>query len=245
VDGGRSDTHGLRLGLPPMLATVDPVQAEVAVFGAGRWGEKVQMRRVVTGLSALVGLFGVLAAAGAQGATLQVVGGELQGATGVLVGSDRYDVKFVDGSCLTLYEGCDEGTDFVFNTKARADAASQALLDLVFVNSGLGAFDDDPSLTRGCEISLVCVVITPWEEPTINPFAPSSFAVNTNGSFPDRVEPAGFSRFDATTEGTENVFAVWAPASSAGPIPEPGAALLFAVGFAILSRRSLVARLEC
>jgi hypothetical protein len=39
----------------------------------------------------------VLMAGGAQAATLHVVGGQLMGASGVLVGSNLYDVQFLDG----------------------------------------------------------------------------------------------------------------------------------------------------
>jgi len=39
-------------------------------------------------------------------ATPVVVGGELVGATNVNVGGTLYDVQFVEGTCVDLYDGC-------------------------------------------------------------------------------------------------------------------------------------------
>jgi hypothetical protein len=54
----------------------------------------------------------VLMASSAQATTLDVVGGILHGASGVLVDGNLYDVQFLDGSCISLYSGCDEDSDF-------------------------------------------------------------------------------------------------------------------------------------
>lgn len=55
-------------------------------------------------------------------ATVNVVGGELQGATGVDVGGTLYTVEFLDGTCVSLYDNCDATTDFTFQTLADAQA---------------------------------------------------------------------------------------------------------------------------
>jgi len=44
--------------------------------------------------------------------TLIVNGGQLEGATGVDVGGTLYDVEFLDGTCVTLYMGCDSVDGF-------------------------------------------------------------------------------------------------------------------------------------
>lgn len=94
---------------------------------------------------------------------LNVVGGELQGASGVVVNGNVYDVEFVDGSCLDLFNGCDEASDFTFQTVEDADAAAQALLDTVFIDtSGVGLFDTDPELTLGCTATDLCFAETPY-----------------------------------------------------------------------------------
>jgi len=78
---------------------------------------------------------------------LQVdIAGILTGANGVDVGGALYDVTFSHGSCVDLYSGCDQLSDFTFTDGFDAVAASQALLDQVLV----GVYDSDPSRTRGC-----------------------------------------------------------------------------------------------
>lgn len=80
-------------------------------------------------------------------ATLTVVGRVLQGATNVLVGGSLYDVSFRDGTCLSLFDGCNEASDFTFQSAIAADAASAALLVQIF---GAGdIYDTNPSKTRG------------------------------------------------------------------------------------------------
>ena len=82
--------------------------------------------------------------------------GILTGATGVLVGGASYDVEFLDGTCAEVFAGCDDLSDFIFQTEADATAASQALLDMVFV----GDFDAHPELTQGCTHDQACQALT-------------------------------------------------------------------------------------
>ncbi len=87
-------------------------------------------------------------------ATQVVVGGLLRGATGVNVGGTFYDVQFVEGTCIDLYDGCDDLSDFTFTTLAGALLAAQALQDQVVLDSVEGNFDSVPNLTAGCSGSL-------------------------------------------------------------------------------------------
>jgi hypothetical protein len=132
-----------------------------------RW----KMRRQIVHVSSRAGLMrlrsclGMLVvslalASSADAATLLVNGsGLLTGATGVDVGGTLYDVEFVEGSCVALFDGCDAVTDFDFTTAADVLAASQALLDQVFLDvSGQGTFDTRPSLTFGCLVIRLPVV---------------------------------------------------------------------------------------
>ena len=84
-------------------------------------------------------------AGAAQAATLNAVGGQLMGASNVLVDGNLYDVQFLGGTCIALYNGCDAVSDFTFQTSAAAGLASQALLDQVFIDGGGGSFDTDPA----------------------------------------------------------------------------------------------------
>ena len=104
----------------------------------------------------------VLMTSGAQAATLNVVNGQLMGASDVLVDGYLYDVQFLDGSCIDLYNGCDDVSDFTFQTGADAALASHALLDQVFLDVSSGSFDGVPSLTAGCHsVNGPCRVLTP------------------------------------------------------------------------------------
>ena len=88
--------------------------------------------------------------------------GILTGATEVQVGSTLYTVEFVDGSCVDLFTGCDELSDFNFTTEADALAASAALNGVFVDVQGGGQFDSNPALTLGCGLPF-CHAITPFE----------------------------------------------------------------------------------
>lgn len=100
-------------------------------------------------------------------ATLNVVGGQLMGASGVDVGGALYNVEFVDGSCAALFDGCDEVSDFTFQTEAAATLASQALLDQVFIDGPDGDFDSDTSLTNGVEVNDLAYILNPYGIPSL------------------------------------------------------------------------------
>jgi hypothetical protein len=92
----------------------------------------------------------LLAAASASAATLNVSGGgQLLGASGVIVDGSSYNVELLDGTCIDLYNGCDSFSDFTFQNEAGVVLASQALLDQVFLDGVSGPFDQDAGLTNG------------------------------------------------------------------------------------------------
>jgi hypothetical protein len=104
-------------------------------------------------------------AKGLKGKTINVVGGQLMGASGVLVDGNLYGVQFLDGTCIDLFNGCDDVSDFTFQTEASATLASQALLDQVFLDGVDGAVDSLPSLTNGCEDATTCLANYPLHNP--------------------------------------------------------------------------------
>ena len=103
----------------------------------------------------------MLAPFSARAASLNVAGGQLMGATGVFVDGTSYNVAFLDGTCIALYDGCDEASDFTFQTAALATLASQALLDQVFLD-GIGLFDSNPALTNGLTHANTGSALTPY-----------------------------------------------------------------------------------
>jgi len=146
----------------------------------------------------------------ARAATLDVVDGELVGAFDVVVSGKPYDVSFQDGTCADLFDGCDEVSDFVFQSSSTANAASFALLAQVLV----GLYDDDPELTAGCEDLNVCRVSTPYA-----PIAPNggvntylvSAAENEAAPSSDGLQFISIEEGTDLTETPKFVFAVWTP----------------------------------
>jgi hypothetical protein len=179
----------------------------------------------------LVGLI-VCFVASANAATLNVVGGKLLGATGVDVGGALYDVEFVDGSCIALFDGCNELSNFSFITFDDALAASNALLEQVFV----GSFDLDPTLIAGCDVTPLdpnCHAITNFS--FIGQRVVGRSASNTPGEDSDYTH---YSELDISDDDLSSklsfTFARWSP------VPEPSTASLLAlglVGIAAMRRR--------
>jgi hypothetical protein len=183
------------------------------------------MRKVVLA----VGL--VLMAGGAQAVTLNVIGGQLFSASNVDVGGTLYDVEFVDGTCVDLFNGCDESSDFTFTDGTSAQLASQSLLDQVFLDGPDGTFASNPELTVGCagEFSH-CVSVTPYSNPLPDRFdgygaVQGWTAVPLLTTFNPTTWVAGITVDSGVPDPTFTwTFARWTP------IPEPSTALLLGLG---------------
>ena len=179
----------------------------------------------------------ILAASGSRAATLNVVGGELIGASNVDVGGNLYNVEFLDGTCVDLYNGCDDESDFTFNNSADAQAASQALLDQVFLDVAAGPFDTQPWLVRGCT-AVLCIVFTPYIAGLLLDTVIAWQA--TNLLFVDDQTQLVFIRESPNTFFiSQSLWASWAP------IPEPSTALLMGLGLVGLAVRRGSRRPTC
>jgi hypothetical protein len=186
------------------------------------------VRRWATALLVAAGLV----FANAQAAPiLQVVGGKLTGAKGVDVGGTLYDVEFLDGTCIAVFSGCDATADFTFTTPAGAAAASQALLDQVFLDVPAGNFDSDPSLTQGCGNPIICVIDTPNLLPATGVVS-SSASTNFNSVGPDPVGGSLFSIFLDTGDLNAVTWARWSPAVQSAS--EPGTIAILGAGLLAL-----------
>jgi hypothetical protein len=173
----------------------------------------MQMLKRVSGWGSLVLVVTIcLATSGAQAAALVVVGGELLGATGVNVGSTVYDVQIVEGTCVDLYDGCDDLSDFTFTTLADAELAGQALFDLVYRDVGLGNFDTVPNLNIGCS-GASCATAFPFGLPDASNVSIVS-AVNQVDEVGDVVISGPSLRtYDSSTDTFHDLttYAIWTP----------------------------------
>lgn len=160
-----------------------------------------------------------------------VVDGELVGATNVNVDGTLYDVFFDDGPCVVLFSGCDETSDFEFQTLAAALLAAEALLNQVFLD-GAFLFDSVPSLTSGCEID-DCAIETPYD------FTGSIVTAVTRNRILDVGPPSMIDGFGPSAlTGPANdlnpgfVWAVWSQSDDDPPVsvPEPGTLALLTIG---------------
>jgi len=110
--------------------------------------KKLKMRIILRNIFTVFILLGAASNVSATLITLIIDDGQLHRATNIDVNGKLYDVEFIDGSCLSLFGGCNEPSDFQFTTEALVHDASEALLDQVFTSP---EFVFSKLRIRGCE----------------------------------------------------------------------------------------------
>lgn len=162
-------------------------------------------------------------AASAQAATLLIdVNNQLTGALGVSVNGTLFDVIFEDGSCDSLYNGCDDNA-ILFGTQTEAVAAGNALLDQVFIG-----FDDaNPNFTAFCSGLSNCFTRIAFDDgdPTMSSQA---VVLNLSGAQIDSVFTETLSSTNTTTVFNNANFATF----TVSAVPLPASSLLLLSGIA-------------
>lgn len=181
-----------------------------------------------------------LAASDTDAAVLTVIDGQLAGAQNVEIDGALYDVSFSSDSCIAVFGGCNEASDFAFTTVLAAKAAAQALIDQVFLDGPEGLFDTDVSATLGCEAGADCLAIIPFDVVGAGPWpVQRTFARNSNDEdFDAAVSGAGGAEADSVLS-DHRVWAVFTATGIGDEIPTPGMVSLLVLGLAgiALARR--------
>lgn len=173
-----------------------------------------------------------LATAPVHAATLLVdANGILTGAAGVEINGSMFDVSFLDGSCVDLFNGCDEVSDFVFSFGGDASRAATALFEQVFIDGPSGNFDTHPEATNGCTDTVRCIAIIPYA--VDNNTLSIGYADNYSVENLDTNKLSRTSRTHDQSVSSAQVYAVFQ--ESAGPaVPEPATWAMMIIGFGLI-----------
>ncbi|PPD28322.1 MAG: hypothetical protein CTY19_18670 [Methylomonas sp.] len=159
--------------------------------------------------------------------------GILTGARDILVGVNKYDVFIGDGTCVGLFSGCDEQSDFPFQSADSARAASQILYSLIIAD---GRFKYAQNIS-GCSGDLVCTLLLPFR--LSDPFTAVFHSLPIDAD----IIPAGIPSYeeeiatDVDTGISEfYTYTVWTQQPTT-TVPEPSTLMLLGIGW--LSRRWL------
>ena len=200
-------------------------------------------------LSSLAFVMLCLYALPSMGLVLDIRGGILHGAKEIdVIEGQLYDVSFQDGTCIELYGSCDEQSDLPFDflfDGTLAFAANLALIEQVFIDTPLGAFDSIPSLTNGCFSVGGCQISTPLQLTSPNGIG-VGWVFNRNNINGDIATGSGggLRDFDTRIQDTRNdshVYAVWNVSNidPSTPVSEPSMLALIGIGLLGFMRRKI------
>jgi hypothetical protein len=148
----------------------------------------------------------------------------LVGADDVLVGVgyDRhlYDVRFIDGTCVAIFSGCDAESDFAAGgSPGRAYGFAVALRQVLYP---AGAFN---GIVAGCPDQRYCSVYIPYSVDSMAQVL--GYRATVSG-----LSRETWSAASDTSEIRYEVYALW---TSVGTVPEPRAHQLLIAGVLLLA----------
>ncbi|MBK9363176.1 MAG: hypothetical protein IPM99_19745 [Rubrivivax sp.] len=236
-------------------------------IGPLQW--EVKMRAFTSLVAAGCVLLGCLSATASPTYRIDPQTSLLTSLEGLEIGGLRYRVRFMDGSCIQHFAGCDAEADLMWKTHEQAMTAGRgllnALVDGVQVAGRSFDFDAQPWLVRGCENldragspdEPVCDMWTPFELFEVVPG--QGLVVKINQTFNsidvglvDEVNTGwGSVTRDADTvdvgvfRNVDRTWALWELESM--PVSAPGTALSSLSGIVLLLvlRMAKASRLNC
>ena len=153
---------------------------------------------------------------GATQLTILVDQGKLVGIQGLEVGSDIFDVAFLDGSFDDLFTAASIVPIFI-GDEPGAIAAASAIIQVLTSD---GRFINSPQSIGGCSSLEFCIIAITFDGPFSTGIPANPFGVEVQNAFIDTDSPGSvFSQFLATniTFGGEVTFPVFTPATGSTP----------------------------
>ncbi|WP_101760519.1 hypothetical protein [Oceanicoccus sp. KOV_DT_Chl] len=160
--------------------------------------------------------------------------GQIYGAEGIEVNNSFYSIRLSEGSCIDIFNGCDQVTDFTFHTFDEAMLASQALVDQLFI----GAWDRTDDSLLGCDDEFYCGLLTvynPYDGHFFSLLALHGVSAIGNGVG----DHSAYAAWDTTYE-DKYVFVIWSHTQPA-MVPVPAAIWLFGsamIGLVSIKRKN-------
>jgi hypothetical protein len=161
--------------------------------------------------------------------------GILTGATGVTIGDRIYSVTFKDSTCAAAFGAC-ATANFDFKTLADATAASKALMDQVFIDTGSYKFDTLYYYkVSGCGAIGSCDTIIPYAYDGSDYFS-DVFNSNRQTELLDSYGNAGGwpVTVDLATSSSRNIAKFTLTYAPPAPTPEPASWAMFIGGFGLI-----------
>ncbi len=125
----------------------------------------------------------VLMAGGALAATLDIVGGQLLGASAENLGGIDHDVEFVDGTCNPFHNGCDDVSDFTLQTNMGSRMFSRPRTFPMTLQETSTHSAPLRLMARGAPELQPCTACTPNDTDMPSKFADDAIRKTASGAF--------------------------------------------------------------
>lgn len=155
--------------------------------------------------------------------------GQLMGANGIKINNVNYNVRFIDGTSMDLfnYDSTTKYSDITFTSMAEATDASEALMMQVFSEN---IYDKEPELIQGISHNKWGAIYTIYQIEDINTHSVRFTNIELSGN--DYVSYWRTSTDWDLSDMKEITYAVWELSDNPNPapVPEPATVILLSLG---------------